>query len=257
MAVIYKIESLCKPDRIYIGSAHQFSRRKIMHLYHLKVGDHHSPKLQRHYNKYGKGDLIFSVMEVFDPISKKCIVDKEQYYLDLFNPWFNICKFVTKSRKGLKNSPQHRRNISMAKIGGSRPPASEETREKHRQRMMGEKNPMFNKPKSKETAEKISSSLKEYFESEEGREHTIRVNKFNEGNSYHTGHMHSDEAKHKMSIAKKGKPQSEERKEQNKQFMLAYWATHTMSEERKQHIREGVLRYNANKKQENSNENGN
>ena len=50
---IYKIQSKCKPDRIYIGSAINIEGRKRAHFSRLKHGYHHSIKLQRHYDKYG------------------------------------------------------------------------------------------------------------------------------------------------------------------------------------------------------------
>lgn len=83
---IYKIESKIKSERIYIGSAININRRWIIHLYDLKNNKHHSNKLQNHYNKYGKDDLIFTIIEKC-PIFKLLI--REQYYMDLKSPYFN------------------------------------------------------------------------------------------------------------------------------------------------------------------------
>ena len=59
---IYKIESKIKPERIYIGSAVNISRRWNWHYGALRNGRHHSLKLQRHYDKYGESDLQFIIL---------------------------------------------------------------------------------------------------------------------------------------------------------------------------------------------------
>jgi len=50
---------------------------------------HHSLKLQRHYNKYGKNDLIFTIVEECTP---EQMLIREQHYLDRCHTYFNICK---------------------------------------------------------------------------------------------------------------------------------------------------------------------
>ena len=58
---IYKIKSKVKPERIYIGSSVNIQERWRKHINYLKNNKHQSIKLQRHYNKYGKNDLVFSI----------------------------------------------------------------------------------------------------------------------------------------------------------------------------------------------------
>jgi hypothetical protein len=88
---IYKIKSIIHPEHIYVGSAVNIKRRWTVHLRDLKNNRHHSSKLQHHYNKYGVNDLTFSIIE-------ECLFElllvKEQHYLNLFNPYFNICKIA-------------------------------------------------------------------------------------------------------------------------------------------------------------------
>lgn len=62
MTCIYMIQSNIKSKRCYIGSAVNYNIRKRLHLSQLKNNKHHSIKLQNHYNKYGKDDLIFSTL---------------------------------------------------------------------------------------------------------------------------------------------------------------------------------------------------
>jgi len=62
---IYKIESVTN-GKFYIGSAVSILRRSYEHFNTLKRSAHRNPYLQKHYNKYGKDDLMFSVVELCD-----------------------------------------------------------------------------------------------------------------------------------------------------------------------------------------------
>ena len=105
---IYQIQSKIKPERIYIGSAVNIYSRWIRHLKDLEKGIHHSIKLQRHYNKYSKNDLIFSILI---GCAKKDLLTTEQFYLDSKKTWFNTCK-VAGSNLGVVFSPEARKNMS-------------------------------------------------------------------------------------------------------------------------------------------------
>jgi len=62
IAGIYKIQSTVKPDRFYIGSSVNISKRWSCHINDLRKNKHHSSKLQNHYNKYGESDLRFTII---------------------------------------------------------------------------------------------------------------------------------------------------------------------------------------------------
>jgi group I intron endonuclease len=128
-SAIYKIQSIIKPDKIYIGSAVQIKRRWHKHLCELKYNKHNNPKLQRHYNKYGSADLVFIIIE---PCFPEFLFIREQYYIDTLNPWFNIVKnigtnsrIVSKETKdklsiinlGRKKSDETRKKLSIAHKG--------------------------------------------------------------------------------------------------------------------------------------------
>lgn len=114
MIGIYKISSLIKPNRIYIGSALNIKRRWNKHKSDLKNNKHHSIKLQRHYNKYGIDDLIFEIIEecVID-----CLIDWEQHYIDKTHTYFNTCKIAGSSKgripwnKGLSTVQKNIENL--------------------------------------------------------------------------------------------------------------------------------------------------
>lgn len=112
---IYKIQSKTKPDRVYIGSAIKIDKRWNIHLHHLRYNKHGNKRLQNHYNKYGEEDLVFSLLLECD---KDELLMREQEFIDLYHPFFNICQKA--------GSPQGR-------------VVSEETKEKIRNFLRGRK----------------------------------------------------------------------------------------------------------------------
>lgn len=166
ISCIYKIQSIIKTDRIYIGSAKLFNKRVTCHKKSLKSNKHHSKKLQNHYNKYGADDLIYSIIE---PVELIDLLHREQFYMDSLNPYFNICKFagntlgfkqpqhvkdaVSKSKKGFTLTLEHRKKCSDSLKGRI---LSEEYKRKigikSKERMLGSKQ----KPRTLEQKIKIS-----------------------------------------------------------------------------------------------------
>jgi group I intron endonuclease len=101
-AGIYQILSKHNNKR-YVGSTYLLTKRINEHKRRLKNNKHENQHLQNHYNKYGKDDLVYSVLEFIqiDEIDKEqvkiLILEREQYYLDTMNPEFNICKIAGSS----------------------------------------------------------------------------------------------------------------------------------------------------------------
>lgn len=111
---IYKITSKIKSDRFYIGSAIDLKQRKRDHFKDLRKNKHGNSRLQNHYNKYGEQDLVFEVIEYVEYKTK--LLEREQFYIDSLNPFFNICK-VAGSLLGTKRSEETKKKMSLAKIG--------------------------------------------------------------------------------------------------------------------------------------------
>lgn len=148
-SVIYKIRSMAT-GREYVGSAGDFGLRKNVHLSQLRRGVHHAIKLQRHFNKYGEGDLVFDILE--DIQNRELLVGREQFYIDSANPYFNSCPLASsclgvkhseeskarrkhlKNRLGKKNTPEQREKSSQAQIKRFQKP---EERERARLRAIG------------------------------------------------------------------------------------------------------------------------
>jgi len=154
---IYKIESLIK-KRIYIGSAVDYNSRIRIHKHQLLKNKHHSQKLQRHVNKYGIDDLVFSILE--DSISLENLIKKEQYYIDLINPYFNICK-IAGSSLGSKRTKEFCEKLSELHKNNKywvNKKHTEESKlkmsEAHK-KMIGVLSPKYGKEVSKETRNKM------------------------------------------------------------------------------------------------------
>lgn len=67
------------------------NRRWNQHRNDLKNNKHHSLKLQRHCNKYGIDDLVFTLIE---ECPKELLLFREQFYLNTIPVYFNICKIA-------------------------------------------------------------------------------------------------------------------------------------------------------------------
>lgn len=119
---IYKIQSKIKPERIYIGSSCNSSKRWIEHFSLLRNNKHHAISLQRHYNKYGCADLLFSILSGCD---KEDLLKTEQFFIDIYSPYFNTCKIAGSTMAGMKHSLNAKIKMSKASKGK---PKSEEHR---------------------------------------------------------------------------------------------------------------------------------
>lgn len=95
---IYKLKSK-SIDTFYIGSTTNLQRRFSNHIYKLKRGFHENSRLQDHYNKYGKEDLVAEVVSEFN---NEIEMRKEETELILNTKkelLFNIAGFKERKRK--------------------------------------------------------------------------------------------------------------------------------------------------------------
>lgn len=75
---IYKFSNIIT-NKSYIGSAKNLRKRFSQHLNLLKLGKHHSIHFQNSYNKYGKDNFKYEIIEFCD---EKDLLSREQYYLN-------------------------------------------------------------------------------------------------------------------------------------------------------------------------------
>lgn len=98
---IYKITNIIN-NKIYIGSAVNLKEREYEHFRRLNKNNHCNIILQNSYNKYKVENFKFEVIEKCD---KKDLINKEQYYIDLLKPYYNICK-IAGSKLGVKHKEE-------------------------------------------------------------------------------------------------------------------------------------------------------
>lgn len=159
---IYRI-TCTSTGKIYVGSAIHLASRWRHHLYVLERNMHHNPKLQRAFNKYGRQNFIFEVLELV-PIPEMLTI-REQYWIEYLNPFekngFNILHDAN-SALGLKHSPESRAKRSKRQqgkqpwLGKTHTP---ETREKMRLAALKRHQ---QSPLSKESREKLSATKTGY-----------------------------------------------------------------------------------------------
>ncbi len=109
---IYKIQSNTT-SQIYIGGTSDIGKRWWKHINNLKNNIHPNYNLQNHVNQFGINDLQFSIIEF---CFKDQLREKEQYYIDLFAPPFNIAKIVGSSL-GTKRSDMVKEKMRLSHVG--------------------------------------------------------------------------------------------------------------------------------------------
>jgi len=167
--VVYKITNIVN-GKCYIGSAINYITRVKRHLNDLKVGRHHSSKLQRSYDKYGVCNFIFEIIEVVNDVN--LLLEIEQKWIDKLTPDFNMVLITgLKSQTGTKRSQETKDKISYKLTGLIR---SQETKNKISKSKLGVKidgsnmnKDKLGKPLSVEQKNKISLGNKNKILSEE------------------------------------------------------------------------------------------
>jgi|688.fasta_scaffold115490_5 hypothetical protein len=94
---IYRITNKVN-NKIYIGSAYNLSNRFSTHKYSLRNNKHKNPHLQSAWNLYDEKDFIFEILEIVEDKTK--IIEREQYYLDLYNPCDNSIGYNIAKKAG-------------------------------------------------------------------------------------------------------------------------------------------------------------
>lgn len=156
MIGIYKIENKITKD-FYIGSSVNIKKRFYYHKWWLKNKNHHSIVLQRAFNKYSEENFELIILEECE---KEQLLDREQHYLDSYNPIYNINKIaencsgrilseesrkkISLKNKGKKHSDETKRKMSDNRV--SNPLIfTDEVRKKISNSKKGKNNPMYGK----------------------------------------------------------------------------------------------------------------
>lgn len=109
----YKIVNLSN-DKFYIGSTmDSFLSRFRSHIERLIKNKHQNPHLQASFNKYGKDNFSFNIIEIIE--QDDLVLKKEQYLLDTLKGLtnhYNISMDATAPMKGRKHTKETIEKIS-------------------------------------------------------------------------------------------------------------------------------------------------
>ena len=116
---IYQITSQIT-GKIYIGKSVELKKRYGKHLILLRKNKHYNEYMQRHYNKYGEADFIYSVLEFTFGLDRKYLSEREIYWIELNGAYKNGNFNLTRggeSGAGLSQStPIQLKNIHSGEI---------------------------------------------------------------------------------------------------------------------------------------------
>ena len=222
---IYRIRNL-QNNKCYVGSSVNIYGRYGLHRWLLRVGRHHSAKLQNSWNKYGETNFKLEILEF---CSEKELYERESYWmqeLDSVQNGYNSVKLTTENGKLIRIvSAETRQLISLGNLGKQ---VSLETREKLRLAGKKQFHPTGWKH-SDETRQKMRASNKRANlgkeVSQETRDKLAKAS---------TGRKHSEESKQLMSQkASTREPLSQEARDKISKANLG----RTISEEHKAKLR--------------------
>lgn len=187
MMGIYAIRRLAD-GACYVGSSKEIRLRWRGHRMMLKSGTHHAPYLQHSWNSYGAQAHEFVVLETC-ALDRSTLVAREQFYIDTLPSVFNASR-VAGSRLGV---PQPRAAVDLVASLNRGMKRSDETRARMSAWQKGQPKPSSRRRKSVETRRRMSAA-------QLGRPKSSPLY-----GKHWIGRTHSDEARAKMSLARKGR----------------------------------------------------
>ena len=110
---IYQIKNR-KNGKQYVGSTKNIQQRWIQHLSALRCEGHPNPHLQAAFDKYGEGAFVFSVLE---EAKLEELLIREQYYLDMLKPEYNIAPTAGSPMLGRHHTEETRVRLREEMIG--------------------------------------------------------------------------------------------------------------------------------------------
>lgn len=153
---IYEIVNLVNGKR-YVGSAVNVRRRWNVHRHRLQRGNHHSPYLQRAWDKHGAESFDFRILEECEV---DALIEREQFYIDRQKPAYNMAPKAG-SALGVKWSKEARarhRELQRANPAFKGRKHSPETIERMRLAHLGRPSALRGRKRSPEAVEKTAAA---------------------------------------------------------------------------------------------------
>lgn len=179
MIVIYKILNKIN-NKIYIGSAKNFHKRKLQHSRSLRSGSHYNVHLQRAFNKYGEDNFEFGVLEELTETEN--LIAREQFWINELNPYYNINK-VANSSLGVKRRKETIEKVRQANLGLKHP----EWRNEIKRKAQGGDNHWTRKketPFSEASRKKMSESHKNLYKNGYENPSKRKIKQFDAGMNF-------------------------------------------------------------------------
>lgn len=203
---IYEIKNGINSN-IYIGSSVNLKARLYFHRHALETNSHYNKHLQSAWNKYGKENFYFYVIEY---CHKNVLVQREQYFIDTFNPIYNkcqkayscagvikskeTCQKISKAKMGHPVLPETRARLSLLSTGNNNALGYKHTKEAKIKMSLSHKGI----PMPYEKRMNISKALIGIRRSEETKK---KMSLASTGNKYALGHKQTDMTRANMSLA--------------------------------------------------------
>ena len=113
---IYQIVNVINGKR-YIGSSNDIKRRFTTHKYKLNKNDHSNKHLQASWGFYHVQAFRFYVIEYCSP---ELLFEREQMYLDICRPEYNIATDAFCPARGIKLTDVHKEQLRIINIDRAR-----------------------------------------------------------------------------------------------------------------------------------------
>lgn len=223
MIGIYKIINE-ENGKFYIGSSKNIEKRFKRHLNELNKGTHHSIHFQRAFN-LNKNMLL--KLEVIEECDLNNIVEKEQYYLNLLEPWktgYNTSKLA--SGGDLISNHPNKEEI-YKKIGNTIKQINAKLNDEEWDKKFckyGEDNYNWKGGISTLTYICLGCGETKPYDKKYKNEYCNQCRPRSGENNSFFGKKHTEETRKNLSIKHKGKKLTDEAKEKCKIAALAYWA---------------------------------
>lgn len=169
--------------KCYVGYTNNFKNRKKEHFVLLNANKHHSCYLQSSFNKYGKDNFIFQILELVEEQNFSSLASKEHLWCSFFK----------------SHDKKHGYNIAPTSLEG-RKEMNEETKKKISKALKGRKLSKESIAKGVETRKKIAEKRGYWISPEQVKETALKLKgrkrdpqlikklaEINKGNKYNLG----------------------------------------------------------------------